>query len=265
MPPDRQSKREKRNRRRRRLGALQMLLSILIIAAAISFGITIFFRVSSITVEGARKYTEDQVKEASGIELGSNLVMLNKTQTAGVIMESLPYVSKVIISRILPGSVVIRIDESRPIAVILSDYSDYWLLDKSGKLLERVNEETASQYMQIIGVKLLAPTAGKKITLSEAQKDRQTVIPQLLTAIDDNGLTEHIVSVNVDKSYDLKLQYEQMYSVELGDISEIDYKIKYLVTIIPKLEETNPGKQGVIDLTFTDEKVARFRPEQEMS
>ena len=60
-------------------GRLVLLLCIVVaVVLAFSSGIAIFFKVEVITVSGSDKYDVWTVKEASGIELGDNLLSFGK-------------------------------------------------------------------------------------------------------------------------------------------------------------------------------------------
>ena len=62
------------------------------ICAAVVMALTLFFRVDTIEVTGTERYTEKDVIEASGIQLGDNLFLLNKYEAARSIAEQLPYI-----------------------------------------------------------------------------------------------------------------------------------------------------------------------------
>ena len=88
------ARRRNSNRRRRRgsVGFLYKMLSVLVICTAIIAALTLFFRVNAIQVSGQQRYTDEQVQEASGIQIGDNLFLLNKYDAAGKIVEALPTV-----------------------------------------------------------------------------------------------------------------------------------------------------------------------------
>ena len=68
------ARRRHSNRRHRgSFGFLYKLLSMLVICAAIIAAVTLFFRVDTVVVSGQQRYTEEQIREASGVLLGDNL------------------------------------------------------------------------------------------------------------------------------------------------------------------------------------------------
>ena len=115
------ARRRHSNRRRRRgsFGFLYKVLSVLAICVAIIAALTLFFRVSTIQVSGQQRYTDEQVQEASGIQIGDNLFLLNKYDAAGRIVETLPYIEDTRINRKLPSTLVIEVTEcGAPLAVV---------------------------------------------------------------------------------------------------------------------------------------------------
>lgn len=84
--------------RRVRSGALGKLLIMLAIVAAVVFGVAIFFKVSTIEVQGNTVYSSEQIVEASQIQPGDNLLTVNKALAVGNIKAALPYVEDVSIA-----------------------------------------------------------------------------------------------------------------------------------------------------------------------
>ena len=70
------------------------------------------------------------------MELGENLFQLNKFDMAHKVLTQLPYVDEITISRKLPDTLVLKVTESTPLAVLESG-GNWWLLDVRGKLLEQ--------------------------------------------------------------------------------------------------------------------------------
>ena len=95
------ARRRKSNRRRRRgsFGFLYKLLSTLVICAAVVAALTLFFRVDAIQVTGVERYTAQEVTDASGVEQGDNLFLLNKYSVDQNIKAALPYVEELRINR----------------------------------------------------------------------------------------------------------------------------------------------------------------------
>ena len=74
--------RRSRYNRKRRQGRFSFLYKVLVFAAicgAIAVALALFFKVETIVVEGNVRYTEDEIREASGVSPGDNLFLLNRS------------------------------------------------------------------------------------------------------------------------------------------------------------------------------------------
>ena len=146
------AKGRKSNRRRRRggFGFLYKLLSMLVICGAIVAALTLFFRVEAVLVTGQQRYTEEQVRQVTGIETGDNLFLLDKYAVARDIINALPYIEEIRINRKLPDTLLIEVREcGEPLAVI--EEGDAWLISPAGKIVEHTSADQAVQYPLISG------------------------------------------------------------------------------------------------------------------
>lgn len=124
------------------------LVIMLALVAAVVFGVAVFFKVSRVEVQGNSLYSAEQVVQASGIEVGDNLLTLNKATVAGNIITQLPYVEKVSVGRSMPDAVILEVQESTARFAVMSDTNVIWLINSSGKALERydgLTDVTAAQ------------------------------------------------------------------------------------------------------------------------
>ena len=219
--------------RRPSSGVAVRLIIMLAVVAAIVFGVAIFFKVTTIEVQGNTLYSAEDVIAASGIEPGDNLLLVNKATTAGNILAALPYVEEVRgIVRSLPDTVVIQIQESEASFAVQTDVNTTWLVNSRGKALEKVEGELPEGQPQILGV-------------------------SVMSGLDGTGILEHVASINVEKDYDIIVQYDDRYTIRLGGTDDLAYKIQYLTSILAELSDF---QAGTIDLTDAANKKATFQP-----
>ena len=171
-----------RSRRRRgRFGFFYKLLSVLLVAAALTTACVVFFRVNNITVIGNSRYTVQEVIEASGIQQGDNLITLSPSRVAARIRLRLPYVSSVSIRRALPDTVVLEIEEHAAAAAI-SDGKGWWYIAAQGKVLEQVG--SPGSVMSVTGLTAQDPVPGELVAVEEEQASRLEYVLDLLMALD---------------------------------------------------------------------------------
>jgi len=232
----------------------RLLVTAAVVFAVIS-GIAIFFKVHTVDVRGNSVYDSQTVEAASGISKGDNLLAVNKAAVAGKIKASLPYVEQVRVERVPPNKVLLEIKESAAVFTVRSDSGQNWLMSFSGKLLEQVPTAEADQHPAIAGFAVKNPEAGKQAAAENADALAAALV--VLQQLEGTGLAEKASKVDVSKPYDIVLWYTDQYEVRLGGTEQMDYKIDYLLAV---LEQLTQYQTGTIDLTFDEQKVARFIP-----
>lgn len=246
-------KHSKRRRRRGSLGFLYKLLSVAVICTAIVLALTLFFRVETITVSGQRRYTEDQIREASGVESGDNLYLLNKHEVAARITQALPYVESIRINRKLPDTLRIEVRECGPPMALVQD-GFAWLISPQGKILEQAEESAAGGYASITGCQLLAPAVGEAIALATEYAAQQSSLLDLLAALDSAGLTENVDAIRLDDLSDLKMDYIGRFTVRMAYGADYGFELKKL-TLTLEDEKIQSNMTGTIDLRLKSEDV----------
>ena len=93
--------------------------------------------------------------------------------------------------------------------------------------------------------------------MDETQRESLDAALQLMQYLNKYGISGKITTIDVSKPYDLRLSCGSQFEVLLGGSDNLDYKTEYLVAVLTKLGEDN---SGIIDLTFEEEKKARFQP-----
>ena len=251
----------------------RLLLSLAITLAvvlALSFSISIFFNVEVITVSGAEKYDAWTVKEASGIQYGDGLLSFGKAKAVGKIKLELPYVNTVRIGIKLPNTVNIEITEWDVLYSIRDEANRWWLLNSEGKIVDNVDSATAGEYTTILGVVVTEATAGMPAKALESSNatdaegetlvsvvrasDQLNTALNIIACLEDNGIIGEVASVDVSDLGNLELWYGQRFQVQLGDTTQLNYKIKCLKSVVKGTDEKNSLKEydsGILDISFT--------------
>ena len=246
-------KHTKRRRGRGSFGFLYKLLSVLVICAAIIAAMTLFFRVDNIVVTGQKRYTAEEIQAASGVELGSNMYLLNKYDVVRAITGELPYIEDIRVNRKLPDTLLIEVRESgRPFALVQDGSA--WLVSGSGKIVEQLPEEEAGLYGRITGCQLLAPAVGSSLALATEYASQQSSLLALLRALDDAGLTENADAISLDELSYLKMDYIGRFTVRMDYGADYEWELKKLTATLAK-EQIQSNMTGTIDLRLKGDEV----------
>ena len=243
------------------------LISITAIALAAIVCLSIFFKVEVIEVSGASVYDEWTVREASGIQLGDNLLTFSRGRAGGKIKAELQYVDKVRFGIKLPNTVIIDIEEFDVVYAVKSSDGTWYLINSDGKVIEQTDGGTAGNYTKILGVTLSAPIPGEQARAAEeivaapestkpqAEDSTEETVPQvlitnqsrletalqILRSLELNGIVGEAASVDVSDLSRIELWYGTRYQVNLGDVNDMDKKIADMKATISQLAEYQTG------------------------
>ena len=260
------------------------LLTVAAVVLALTLGMSIFFKVETVAVAGTQKYTPWDIRQASGIQEGENLLTLNEAMVAGKIRTQLPYVDTVRLGIKLPDTVNIEITELDVVYAVQASDSSWWLMTSGGRVVEQTTLVQSDSYTKILGVLIELPAVGGQVKAAQPEAPTEaateetsetepeettateevtapaviplTVLPseQLDTAIsilqylEDNSVLGGVDSVDVTDIYDLRLWYEDRYQVILGDGAQLGKKVKAMKQAIDQMTDY---QRGELDVSFT--------------
>lgn len=235
------------------------------VVLALLFGMSIFFKVDTVTVTGMEKYTAWDVKEASGIQEGDSLLTLNEAKINSLIISKLPYVSKVRIGIKLPDTVKIEVTEFDVTYAVEAEDGSWWLMSADGGVVEKTNSADAELYTKVLGVKLSAPSVGQPATATqpaaETTGENGETVPvtvkageqldvavSILQYLEACGIIGEAASVDVSDLSSIELWYGERYQVTVGDATQLSRKISSMKAAIDQMGEY---QSGVLDVSFT--------------
>ena len=234
------------------------LLTVAAVALAVAIGISIFFKVDTVSVSGLDKYSYESVRDASGILAGDSLLFFSRAEVSSRIMQKLPYVKSVRIGISLPGTVHIIIEEVSVFYGIQDVAGAWWLISAEGKVLEQIPAADVSAYTIMEGVKLQGPAPGAQAVASEQGEsvtvtgaDRLAAALEIATVLEKNEILGELSVIDVTALYDLQLWYGTDYQILLGDGQQLDWKIANVKASLPQILADYPP--GVLDVSKIDE------------
>ena len=253
----RRNRRTGQRRRRGRFGILYKLLSFLVIFTALLVGCVVFFRVNEVTVTGNSRYTVQEIIDASGVELGDNLLLVNKPQTARNINRVLPYVETVSPIRRLPDTLELRITET--VAVARLETGDgWWLINSGGKLVE-LGAQAGEGLPQVFGLTPITPTLGARLTVEMAEQVKLEGLRSLLSALEKRGMLGGVTSfIDLSASNLIRFNYGDDLTVVVPMSGDFDRRARSLERVLETYQEQGEQVVGTLDLTYGDNE-ARVR------
>lgn len=238
-------KRRRRGRRRGDLSLLYKLVTFFVICGAIVAALAVFFKVDTIEVTGNSRYSEQEILDSAGLSVGDNMFLLNKYDAAAKITKSLPYVSSVRISRRLPDTLVLEVEEIQQPAA-LETAEGVWLVSAGGKLLEQT-DAVPEGTVRLTGLTPVAPEAGQTLTVEEGQETAREMALAILQHLKERSVLEKCQSLDVLDRSVITMEYDGRFQVQIPWEGDTVYKLDCMLTVIDTKLEDN--ERGTLDLT----------------
>ena len=232
-------------RRRKKHNVLYGPTAFLLICAAIILSMGVFFRVSEIEISGESVYSDEEIMDATGIEKGTNLFFINQSAAASRLTARLPYIETATIIPRLPGRVVIELRASDAVAVVTVE-SDYWLIDRSCKLLEKTDASAIDRYIQVHDLTPLAPAVGETIAAGEEDKAKVGFLARLLSGLAARDMLADTADIRLENMANPTFRYQDRFTVRMGPGEDVEHKLSLLSSAVSQLA---PGDSGTLDLS----------------
>lgn len=230
------SQRKITRKKNRRILKISLLLLII-------FGVIIFifispvFNIRKIDITGNEIINSDTIESLSGIRINENIFRISKKSIKNRLKEN-PYINEVEISRKLPGTVELNIDE-RKVAYQVKVINSYVYLDYQGYILEISSKE--KQVPLIEGFSTDQDTILKANRLSGVDIEHLKVLLKIMENAQKNEIAKLISKIIIkDNEYILDLK-EEKKTVYLGNAKDITIQMYYVKSIIDN-EKDKEGK-----------------------
>lgn len=229
-------------------------MTFFLIIASIILIMSVFFKIGKIEVEGNSVYSDKEIIEASGIQLGDNLFFINRIAAGSRTVVKLPYVDAVTITRGLPNRITITVQESNAVGYVDVN-GELWSVSGTGKFLGPVNKDDAEYMAEITGITVSKAAVGDGITPAEGENEKCAYLLEILDQIQSRGLSSKITAIDINDIENPIIEYDGRFTVKFGEKDNTEYKFGKLVAAIGQLGE---NESGTLDLS--DGNKVHFNP-----
>ena len=256
-----------------RFKSFLFILIMLITVLTVFFFLTnkYFFKVQKVIINdiyGNEKYSYEDVLNASGIAMGSELYGIDLKQAKYDIKKQLTYVDNINIIRIPPSTVSIEIKTDKEMFGIKLG-GDYYIISENFMVAEKIDivgqgESGAEDFTPPEGIMTLAADSVKKCCVGEKieffDTDISDFIQEIVALFKEYDLPATMKSMNIEiKSINMKdkfnivMNYGDRFLVKFGIFENISSKVLNSLDIIKRIPD---NFKGIIDMT--NEKVGSF-------
>lgn len=214
---------------------------ILLCGAAVLVG-SFVFDISAVEFTGNGLISSEELFIRSGIELGSNIFVLDEKEIEQR-LEREGDITVLNIERIFPSTVRISVTVRRECAQIYWGPDRYFSLDENGELI-RVHTADP-QLIELTGLGQVAVYPDGKIETEEPKRFECAV--RVMQAFAAQGLLDKITLINAEDVYNVMLETTWGYKVNIGSMDRLENKIKDLPQMVEVLRQ-NDKNGGTINV-----------------
>lgn len=257
----------KRRKRRRRRRLFLFFVVIITIFVTLSYKLP-YFNVNSIIVNNNKVLSSEIIVESSGLKSGNNVFFVNFREAKKKILSN-PYILNCSITRKLPSTFVINVEE-RKASYYIEENSSYYIIDNKGILLEVKENIEGFNLIRLEGVNLDSEELGS-VFISGENKEKVLSVLDNLQGLIDRGLIDEkkkslglndndvipVKKIDFSELYNIKISYNQI-NILCGDGTKLEEDLTEAINIID--QQKLYDKKGYIDLSFNGNPVYYIQP-----
>lgn len=234
---------EKRRKRLRRKKLIVFLVLLAVILIIVSIKMP-YFKIQTINVYNNSTLNSNEIISESKIKKGANIFYLNTKSIESNILDN-PYVSNVKISRKLPNTINIYVEERKAAFYVEKD-KKYVIIDKNGICLEIVSDIKNLNLIQLIGVDASKAKVGEVIAVDDKRKlSTISTLTDIISA--NNSICKNIKSIDIQDEVNINAYYNNM-EIKLGSSDDLLKKLNRAINIING--ENLSAQKGYVDVSF---------------
>ncbi len=237
--------RAKRNRRMR----LYKIAALCLICMGVIATVFVLFQIESIEIVGQTQYTNTQILEAFGTEIGDNMFLFDANEKISNMQKILPYIENVNIIRKLPGTITIEVTQANEV-YSMSCISGWAVLSESLRVLS-IAPTQPEQLTYINGISANEPVLGQAV---QVEDERQFAVVSDIISYANTYELLPITNIDLSDILQINFTYNDKIKIILGTSNDMENKIewaKYLTT--PTNEDAlGENSKGVLDVSNRD-------------
>ncbi len=237
------------------------LIRLFFLAAAVL--LSVFFlkecRIETVAVEQNLHVPSTVILEATDIKAGRHLFAVSEKKLAAAVKASSPYIKNVSVSRTLPKTITVSVEEYE-LAYYIEFEGTYYLLSSELIVLEETTPADASELgASPLTLKPLQPPepeedapqdAPVRLTIGEViafkTKSDFAWTKKLLDLIRASGLAHEVSAIDLSDPFDITISVSDQYEVILGNEKLFENKLRRVDAAIGLLQETMFGVSGTV-------------------
>jgi cell division septal protein FtsQ len=216
------------DRRRARLSrTVWVLMAVVLVVALVLVERSSLVALAEIQVVGTVRLEPDEVRAASGLELGTSTLRLDLSRAAARVEETLPLVHVATARRLDPLTVELAVEERQP-ALVVAGEGQRRFLDREGVVIDDVGaEETPAASLPVIELPGPPPPVGASAAVDPTLANAVAAWQGL-----SGSLRAEVVRYRAAGPDELTLALRSGIDVRFGRAVRVDEKVRALGAVL---------------------------------
>lgn len=221
-----------------------------------------FFVVRHIRVLDASPfYTEEEIVAATEISLGNKMFSFSEEDVRLDMLRKLSYFSDAKVQKKFPSTIEISFEEI-PGTMYVDVGEEHYILAPDFYVIARASESdlAVKTRMHVITTSVTRCIVGEKVVISDTEELK--LLEKIYSALEAEELDSQIEYLDATNRFHITLNCAGRWEIDLGDSSELAYKVRMFKKVIESAEaEYGPGVGGKIDVTGVREAITQIYTE----
>ncbi len=234
-----------------------LVLFFLVVAAIAVYYIMALpiWRIEVISVDGANMLSGDEIRDLSGIPLSENLFLTSFAHARGN-LKKIPAIAEFHIYRIPPGTVLIRVRERKPIAVIVFKGRSA-IVDSDGFILNR-NPNLSFNVPNLADLPVVSGIESEEALSAERIDPAFAALVKDILAELSSQFGSRRIHLDIGGFQNISLLLDDILRVRIGRGEDIARKMEVFRALLPVISGKWPQVEYV-DVRFPDNPVIKYR------
>lgn len=237
--------------RHNRISALRVFIVLIGLAIALTLlfiTARALFKVESITVEGAEKYTAEEIADGCGVSIGEFMFSFPASRIKEHIISNYPYVESVNVKRVYPSDLIITVAEYKN-SYVVCQLDKYVLFGHDLKVLEVADSNIWGEDKICFELPRFSRALTGRI-IEFADDVRTDYITGFIDALDVVDIEQSIDKITLIDYFNIKMSCEQRIFISLGKYNEKEIRLKFqTLNAIMKSDRVKNAAAVTVDIT----------------
>ena len=213
--------------------AAVIALMCIIAALALFLRIRTLLPVKNFELYGITQYDRAELAGHAGIKTGDKLYGIDLEEAEQRLLTACPYIAEVELTRKFPSTLIISVTE-KTVMWYVEVSGDYYALDENFKVIEE--SSNAQRYKNAGAPQLVLPGLRSLVVgqLPDFGADETEIRKalELVAAVQRTQFKSRLTLVDMESRFDVNMEVEGRYKVYMGDVSNIEEKLRAVQEIL---------------------------------